>query len=69
MRTIKRSSTFKRDYKRVKATPRYSKTLDSLVSDVLKLLVTDQALPSNYRDHTLSGDWDGYRECHLKHCK
>lgn len=66
MRTIERSSSFKRDYKRVKSTPRYSKTLDTLVATVLEFLVTDQAMPSSYRDHLLSGDWDGYRECHLK---
>jgi mRNA interferase YafQ len=23
-------------------------------------------LPENNRDHALSGDWAGYRECHLK---
>ena len=39
MRTIERSSAFKRDYKRAKATPRHG---------------------------TLSGDWVGYRECHIK---
>ena len=66
MRTIERSSAFKRDYKHVKATPRYSKKLDSLISTVLALLLMDQALPDHYRDHTLSGDWEGYRECHLK---
>ena len=66
MRTIERSSAFKRDYKRVKATPRYSKKLDSLVSTVSALLLSGQALPDNYRDHTLSGDWEGYRECHIK---
>jgi hypothetical protein len=30
MRTIERSSAFKRDYKRAKATPRHGKDLDSL---------------------------------------
>lgn len=66
MRTIERSSAFKRDYKRVKSTPRYKKNLDLLLSDILTLLLTDQALPTNNRGHTLGGDWDGYRECHIK---
>lgn len=56
MRTIERSTAFKRDYKRAKATPRYSKSLDLLISDILKLLLTDQALPNSNRDHPLSGD-------------
>jgi uncharacterized protein (DUF433 family) len=38
MRTIERSSAFKRDYKRAKAKPRHSKDVDSLVSTVVALL-------------------------------
>jgi mRNA interferase YafQ len=66
MQTIECSSAFKRDYKRVKAMPRHSKDLDSLVSTIVTLLLLDQALPESNRDHALSGDWAGYRECHLK---
>ena len=66
MRTIERSSLFKRDYKRTKATPRHRKDLDVLLPAILALLLSDQALPSNLRDHALSGDLAGYRECHLK---
>jgi mRNA interferase YafQ len=66
MRTIERSSAFKRDYKRAKATPRHRNDVDSLVSTVVTLLLSDQALPDTNRDHPLSGDWMGYRECHIK---
>ena len=66
MRTIERSSAFKRDYKRVKATPRHGKDVDTLVSAVVALLLVDQALPEGNRDHALFGDWAGYRECHIK---
>jgi mRNA interferase YafQ len=66
MRTIERSSVFKRDYKRAKATPRHRNDVDSLVSAVVTLLVSDEILPANMHDHALSGDWSGCRECHLK---
>src|ERR1035438_503726 len=66
MRTIERSSAFKRDYKRAKATPRHRKDVDSLVSTVVALLLSDQVLPENNRDHALICDRDGYRECHIK---
>ncbi len=66
MRTIERATAFKRDFKRVKATPRHSKDIDALLSAVLEKLVADQALPRSTRDHELSGNWNGYRECHLK---
>lgn len=66
MRTIERSSAFKRDYKRVKATPHHNKDVDTLLRGLLTLLVTDEALPAGNRDHALSGEWTGYRECHIK---
>jgi mRNA interferase YafQ len=66
MRTIERSSAFKRDYKRIKATPHYRKNLDPLISKVLEFLLVDEALPERNRDHALSGGWHGYRECHIR---
>ncbi len=48
------------------ATPRYSKYVGSLLPRILKLLLVDQSLPENNRNHLLSGDWTGYRECHVK---
>ena len=66
MRTIERATAFKRDYKRVKATPRYSKDVDELLSAAVEKLLSDHALAPRNRDHELSGDWHGYRECHLK---
>jgi len=66
MRTIERSSAFRRDYKRAKATARHVKDLDSLLLAILSLMLSDRPLPARNRDHALSGDWAGYRECHLK---
>ena len=65
MRTIDRSTAFKRDYKRIKATPKH-KDVDGILMSVLGLLLTDQSLPDKNRDHDLTGDWSGYRECHVK---
>ena len=65
MRTTKRSSAFKRDYKREKRTW-HSATLDDALVSVLTALANDQPLDLRYSDHDLSGDWAGYRECHLK---
>ncbi len=65
MRTIDCSSAFKRDYKR-EAKGRYRATLDDTLKPALLALAADQPLDARYRDHDLSGDWAGYRECHLK---
>ena len=64
MRTIDRSSAFKRDYKR-EAKGQHRATLDDALKPVLVALATDQPLDACYRDHDLSGDWAGYRECHV----
>lgn len=66
MRRIERSSVFKRDYQRVKAMPRHRADLDQRVLETVTLLSADQALPEPRGDHALSGEWSGYRECHLK---
>ncbi len=66
MRAIERSSAFKKDFKRVKNTPYHRKDLDALLVDILTLLVSDRPLPDSNRDHPLSGQWGGYRDCHLK---
>jgi len=66
MRTIERVSAFKRDFKRIKATPRHSKDIDQLLSAIVEKLLIDEKLPPRHRDHELSGNWKGYRECHLK---
>ena len=66
MRTINRSTAFKRDSKRIKATPQHKKDIDSLLEAVLVLLLADQVLPPALRDHALTGDWVGYRDCHIK---
>ena len=36
-----------------------------LLEDVLDILCMERPLPYKYRDHSLSGDYDGHRECHI----
>ena len=66
MRTIEQASAFKRDYKRVAATPHHRKDVGALLVAILDMLVKDQVLPEFNRDHSLGGNWAGYRECHMK---
>jgi mRNA interferase YafQ len=65
MRTIDRATSFKRDYRR-ETKGRHRATLDADLRAILIALLTDQPLEAKYRDHDLSGDWAGYRECHIK---
>lgn len=66
MREIRRSSAFKKDYKRVKADPRHRDQIDALLENVVTVLLQDKPLPEKCKDHPLTGNWTGYRDCHLK---
>jgi mRNA interferase YafQ len=65
MRAIERTSKFKRDYKR-EARGRRRATLDASLAAVLLPLANDEQLAERYRDHPLTGDWSGFRDCHVK---
>ncbi len=62
MYEIVRSTKFKRDVKRAQ---KQQKKMDKLRT-VLKLLIEGQDLPLKNKDHFLSGNWSGYRECHIE---
>ena len=38
----------------------------SLLEEVVEKLKAREALDSKYRDHALSGNYKGYRECHIQ---
>lgn len=61
MLTLKPTTRFKRDYKRMK---KQVKDM-SLLGDVIDLLLAEQVLDEKYLDHPLSGNYAGFRECHI----
>jgi mRNA interferase YafQ len=65
MRTIEWTNAFKRDYKRTLSNPRH-RDLGPLLLSIGNTLAGDIALPDRHRDHALTGEYTGHRECHLK---
>lgn len=65
MRSLKYKKQFKRDYKR-EMKGRHKAGLDDELETVTALLLADQPLEKRYCDHALTGNWKGYRECHVK---
>jgi mRNA interferase YafQ len=65
MRTIERTSQFKRDYKR-ESKGRHRETLDTDLIAVIADLANNKTLAPRYRDHALSGEWSDHRDCHIK---
>jgi mRNA interferase YafQ len=60
--TVKFTSQFKKDYKL--AIKRGLKI--ELLEKIVSLLSMGGTLPNKNKDHVLSGDWIGHRECHVQ---
>ena len=56
------SNRFKKDLKLI---AKRGYNLD-LLNDVVELLARQEPLPDKNRDHSLTGNYIGYRECHIK---
>lgn len=65
MRTIERTTAFKRDFKR-EAKGHHRGILDTELRRVIVALASDEPLEPRHRDHALSNDWKDYRDCHVK---
>jgi mRNA interferase YafQ len=65
MRTINRTSRFKKDYKR-ESKGQHRAILDELLVAAASLLAAYAPLPESMRDHALVGEWKDHRDCHLK---
>ena len=61
-RSIVATNQFRKDYKQ--AIRRGLKI--ELLDEVIRLLSRGEALPERNRDHALSGNWAGHRECHIQ---
>lgn len=53
---------FKKDIKRLQ---KRGKDMEKLKTVIEKLL-ENQELEPKYKDHPLTGDWNGYRDCHIE---
>ena len=59
--TVKPTTQFKKDYKL--AMKRGLKI--KLLEDVVSALAMGEPLPDKNKDHALTGNWIGHRECHI----
>ena len=61
-RDIVWTTQFKKDYKL--ALKRHLNI--DLLDDIIRALSRGETLPEKNKDHPLSGDWTGHRECHIQ---
>lgn len=60
--TVKHTNQFKKDFKL--AMKRGLKI--GLLEAVITALAMGDELPEKHKDHALTGNWSGYRECHVQ---
>ncbi len=59
--TVKPTTQFRKDFKL--AVKRGLKI--ELLEEVIAALAMGKALPEKHKDHALTGNWVGHRECHI----
>ena len=62
MLTIKKTTQFKKDFKRILKQGYDIKELEN----VIRKLVNQEKLEERYCDHQLNGEWQDFRECHIR---
>ncbi|MFC2503588.1 MAG: type II toxin-antitoxin system YafQ family toxin [Cardiobacterium sp.] len=60
-RALYPTTQFRRDVKK-----QWSELITPDWATVIYYLINDHEIPKKYRDHALSGEWSGFRECHIK---
>lgn len=61
MLELETTSQFRKDFKRIK-----KRGYDTgLLQAVIGMLLEEQPLDAKYKDHPLSGNYIGFRECHI----
>lgn len=61
-RDIVWTTRFKKDYK---LAMKRQLNMD-LLDDIIRTLSRGETLPAKNKDHELTGDWAGHRECHIQ---
>jgi mRNA interferase YafQ len=61
-REITRTAAFKKDYKRLQ---KRGYIMERLLK-IIQLLADGKKLEERQRDHNLSGNYEGHRECHVE---
>ena len=56
------TSQFRKDYKLAK---KRGLKMEELAG-IIVMLANGKTLPEKHKDHELSGDWTGHRECHIQ---
>jgi len=65
VRTIERTTQFKRDVRR-ESRGRHATAIERDLAALIMALADDRPLAARHRDHALTGDWSDHRDCHVR---
>lgn len=66
MYTVVEDRDFQRSYLKLAHSGKLKPRVKVELERVVEILRKRKALPARNRDHALTGEWFGYRECHIK---
>lgn len=64
MKTLHLTAKFKRELKKIKRST--SKQILNDLNKVIEDLLNETPLPERFKDHPLTGDLVGFRDCHIR---
>ena len=62
-RSSDKTKQFSKDWERLSHSGRYD--MNRLKEAMMLLIANDMPLPPEYFDHELTGEWHGFRDCHI----
>lgn len=63
---LKIENSYKADYKKGLKQHTITDDIANEINDVISTLLEGKTLDLKYKDHSLQGDYKGYRDCHLR---
>lgn len=62
MKTLKPTTKYKKDYKRIQNNP----SKKAKLFKILQHLQNEEPIPEEHKPHLLTGNYAGYMECHIE---
>jgi mRNA interferase YafQ len=66
MYLIRKTKVFEKSYKKLKASRKFAPAAVLSLEQAIDCLAEGRSIDQKFKDHALTGEYLGYRECHIK---
>lgn len=63
---LKISNQYKKDLRKVLKSGLRLKSRKNIIGNIIDNLLSREKLEAKYKDHALTGQWNGYKDCHIE---